>query len=72
MKNAKTQKQQAIEAIAKFGNNKRFKQQIEQGLAELNGIIKKELRFSKDLRNVRFIEDMILERKYYKFVLENI
>lgn len=72
MKTVQTQKQAAKEAVAKFGNNKRFKKQIEEGLQEVNRIIRKELKYSKDLRNIRFIEDMILERKYYKFVLEMI
>jgi hypothetical protein len=62
--------EQANAAFAKFGNIYKFKLQIERGLKEVNEIIKKELKFSKDLRNVEYLREWLTERHYYKHILK--
>ena len=58
-------------AIAKFGHIYKFKIEIERGLKEVNEIIKKELKYSKDLRNVEYLTEWLNHRHYYKFILNH-
>jgi hypothetical protein len=67
-----TQAQQiemAKAAFAKLGHISKFKMQIESGLKEINETIKKELRISKDLRNVEYLQLWLTQRHYYKYIL---
>jgi hypothetical protein len=62
--------EKAKAAFTKFGSISRFKIEIEKGLKEVNEIIKKELRFSKDLRNVEYLQIWLNQRHYYKYILK--
>ena len=62
--------QQANEAFEKFGHIARFKTEIEKGLNEINGFIKKELKISKDLRDVEYLTKWLNHRHYYKTILK--
>ena len=61
--------EQAKAAFAKLGHVSRFKTEIEKGLKEVNEIIKKELRISKSLRNVEYLQKWLTQRHYYKYIL---
>lgn len=58
-------------ALAKFGHIYKFKIEIEKGLKEVNEIIKKELKYSKDLRNIEYLTEWLNHRHYYKFILNH-
>lgn len=60
----------AKDNFEKLRLNQRFnKENIQNELDKINSILKKELRFSKDLRNVQYLNDYFLERKYYKTLI---
>lgn len=61
--------EKANEKFEKLGHIYKFKLQIEAGLKEVNEIIKKELKYSKDLRNVQYLNEWFSERHYFKQVL---
>ena len=48
-------------------NSKLFtKEETEKSLQKVNIILKNELKFSKDLRNLEYLNTLFLQRHYYK------
>ena len=62
-------KQEAIEAVAKFGNKERFWFEIKEGKRKTEEFIKAELSWTKGSRNVEYLLAYLKVRKYYKAVL---
>ena len=63
------QNQKATEFVSKFRNKISFKE-VERELEKVNRFLLKELKISKDLRNINFLMDYLKLRRYYKTVLK--
>lgn len=61
---------EAVKAFNVHGSHPRFASEVIKGLDKVNEIIKHQLIFSKDLRNVVFIEHQFLLRHYYKQLIK--
>jgi hypothetical protein len=61
--------EKAKAAFEKLGHIYRFKTETEKGLKEVNEIVKKELRISKEFRNVAYLQKWLNHRHYYKYIL---
>lgn len=70
MNSATKIKSQAKDIFEKFSSNKKFFNEISNGLNKVDDIIKTELKYSKDLRDTEFIASWFNTRRYYKEVLK--
>lgn len=64
---AAEKRKKATETFNELKGKSRFNLvEIEKSLKQVNDFLTKELKYSKDLRDVKFLECYFLERQYYK------
>ena len=70
MTNTELKRKEALEIFAYLKNNLKFtKNSIEKSLKETNLILCNELKYSKDLRNIDYLQSYFLVRQYYKTLI---